>query len=121
VVKIDINQFKQELQHYTGSECVYRHSFSKGTYTEGVQFVASRLGAYWLMDLIFSLQWKREVLEQSFQTWKLQVGEGSTAVLKLEDGNGNAVLTHDIPFTDFPLPEFTFWLIDNVLLLPSEY
>ena len=66
------DQFKQELRHFTGSECVFRHSFSKGTYTEGVQYVASKLGAYWLLDLIFSLQWKREVLEQSFQVWKLK-------------------------------------------------
>ena len=115
------DQFKQELRHFTGSECVYRHSFSKGTYTEGVQFVASQLGAYWLLDLIFSLQWKREVLEQDFQTWKLRVDDDNTASLTLEDGNGNAVLTHKLPFTDFPLPEFTFWLTNDVLLLPSEY
>ena len=39
----------------------------------------------------------------------------------LEDGNGNTVLTHHLPFTDFPLPEFTFWLTNHVLLLPGEY
>jgi len=118
---IDLNQFKLELPSFTGSTCVYKHSMSQGTYTEGVQYVAQKLGAYWLIDLIFSLQWKREVLEQPFQTWILKVNEDSTATLNLEDGDGNSVLNHKLPFTDFPLPEFTFWLINNVLLLPSEY
>ena len=117
----NLTRFKEELQHFTGTTCLYKHSLSKGTYTEGVQFVASQLGAYWLLDLIFLLQAKHHQLDTSFQVWKLRVGEERTATLTMEDGDGIPVLSHDINATDFPLSEFTFWLIDNVLLLPSEY
>lgn len=116
-----LHQFKQELKQFTGSEIIYRHSLSRGTYTEGVRFVARELGAYWLLDYIFSVQFTREVLQQSFQVWKLRVGEGSSATLTLEDGNGNPLKSYEIAFTDFPLEEMSFWLINNILLLPSEY
>jgi hypothetical protein len=51
--------------------------------------------------------------------WKLTV-TGSAAVLSCEDGNGNTVLSKNIEFTDFPLPEITLYFTNNVILLPSE-
>ena len=113
-------QFNAELRHFTGSDTVYRHNFSRGTYTEGVRHVASELGAYWLLDAIFSVQFTPQVLGQKFQVWKLKV-QDSSATLTLEDGNDNEVFKQEISYTDFPLEEITFWLTNNVLLLPSEY
>jgi hypothetical protein len=44
-----------------------------------------------------------------------------TAVPACEDGNGKAVLSKDIPFTDFPLDEIKFYVTNRTVLLPSEY
>jgi hypothetical protein len=115
------DQFKQELIHFTGTESWYHYHGSKFTYTDGVRFVARELEAYWLLDLIFSFQHSQPARTESFQVWKLKLGEGSSATLILEDGDGGSLLTYDIPFTTFPLPDFTLWLTEDVLLLPSEY
>jgi hypothetical protein len=113
--------FKLELKQFTGGDTLYKHTLSRGTYTEGVRHVAYELEAYWLLDYIFSVQFTAEVLEQEFQVWKLKKGDENGATLTLEDGNGNQVKSFEITFTDFPLDEITFWFVNNVLLLPSEY
>lgn len=113
--------FELELKHFTGSETIYKHTLSRGTYTEGVRHVAQELGAYWLLDYIFSVQFSTEVLGQDFQVWKLRTDDESGASLMLEDGNSNELKRFEITYTDFPLKEITFWLVNNILLLPSEY
>ena len=56
-----------------------------------------------------------------FQTWKLCVKDDQSATLTCGDGNGNILFTHTYDYTDFPLSEITFYLVDGILLLPSEY
>lgn len=113
--------FEQELRQFSGSETIYKHNLSRGTYTEGVRHVAQELGAYWLLDYIFSVQFSTEVVGQEFQVWKLKTGDESEATLILEDGNDNELKRFEISYTDFPLKEMTFWLVNNILLLPREY
>ena len=44
-----------ELDQFTGSTQWFRHSFNRAViYTEGLQFVAERGGAFWLIDAIAS-------------------------------------------------------------------
>ena len=43
------------------------------------------------------------------------------AMVTVEDGNYNQLAKQNIPYTDFPLMDFTFWLVNGILLLPSEY
>lgn len=106
-----------DLAHFTGSEHWYRYPLRPGyTYTDGVKFLADNAGAYWLIDKIIL-----EAPREPFQVWKLIVNADQWAVLTCGDGDGNVLATHNITFTDFPLPEITLWLVDNVLLLPSEY
>jgi hypothetical protein len=113
-----------ELQHFTGTERWFRHSLAPGvTYTEGAQYVAERAGAYWLLDKIaISNKFDDKLKGEEFQVWKLQRdAEGNGANLIVEDGNDNIVHTERIEYTDFPLPEFTFWFVDDVIMLPREY
>jgi len=118
---LEITEFETFVAHYTGSDVVYRHTLSRGTYTEGVRYVVQELKAFWLLDYIFSVQFTKEVIAQKFQVWKLIKGENNEATLILEDGNSHEVARYQIEFTDFPLKQITLWLLDNVLLLPSEY
>jgi hypothetical protein len=116
-----LNQFKQELKYYTGSERFFRHCYGRGIYTEGVQFMAESLGAYWLLDMIFIHQQEAKVSSEAFQVWVLKVDKEQNAKLILEDGNDNLIKSSQVFYTDFPLPEFTLWLVDKTLMLPSEY
>jgi len=63
---------------------------------------------------------KRAAAER-FQVWKLVVRPDNTAALTCNDGNYNVVFTQEIPFTDFPLDEITFYFTNNVIYLPSEH
>lgn len=112
----------QELQQFTGSEKVYRNPlFGKFVYTEGVQFLAQKAGAYWLIDYILSNQIDEKIKALDFQAWKIKVSDNKSAVILLEDGDCNLVKDFKLVFTDFPLKEFTLWLYNNTLLLPNEW
>lgn len=69
-----------------------------------------------MIDAILSHQ-----RQEDFQVWKLKVNKNNGARLSMEDGNDNELVVQIIEFTDFPLSEITMWLVNDVLLLPSEY
>lgn len=113
-----------DLTQFTGSETWYRHSLVPGvTYTEGVQFMAEKAGAYWLVDKIATIgKMEPSVRGEPFQVWKLRRdAQGNGAELSVEDGNDREVYRERIDYTDFPMPEIDLWFTDNVILLPSEY
>jgi hypothetical protein len=115
-------ELKAALKHFNGTDEWFRHSLYRFfTYTEGIQYLAVEAGAYWLVDLIFGLQYEASAVKaEPFQCWTLTV-KGSEATLICEDGNGNKVYTKAIEFTDFPMEKITIWFADSVLMLPSEY
>jgi len=124
---------KKELNGFIGTLNYYRHFTGLGHFTDGVKFLADRVGAYWLIDAIFSWQVERrsftfrgerraKVGDAPFQVWTLKVASDKTAVLEMrEDSDQPPVVRQEIEFTDFPQGEVKLYLIDGVLLLPSEY
>lgn len=117
---IEPNQLLSELAHFTGTTQWYRNRmFPKFLYTDGVKYLAEQAGAYWLIDYIFSNQIS-PIKEMPFQVWKITVVKNE-GFIKVEDGNNNVAKEFKIPFTDFPLEEYTVWFVDGVLLLKSEY
>ena len=114
---------KEDLRYFTGTEHWYRHKLNpKITYTDGARHVAQAGGAYWLLDeLALAQAYQKEVAAEPFQKWTLKVREDHTATLTCEDGDYREVFTKELTFTDFPLDEISFFVIDNVILLTSEY
>ena len=105
---------------YATEQYFFNPLFPNFRYTDGVRYVATEGGAYWLIDSIFSTQLLPAIRKQTFQSWTLKVKDCS-AVLSCTNDNEQSVYSQNISFTDFPLPEITFWLVDKVLMLPSEY
>lgn len=113
----------------------YRHAFNRAViYTEGVQFVAERGGAYWLIDEIaihldssaFRKAAARDDRIGLIHFWKLAVNADRSAELTARaDSPDEPFIREQIPFTDFPLDEADIWAAHDtenwVLLLPSEY
>lgn len=113
---------KADMGQFTGSEHWYRHNLvRKVLYTDGVQYVAEHGGAYWLIDEIAFAQCDRKIAAEGFQVWKLAVKVDHTAILTCTDGNDRLIHRKGLTFTDFPLDEISFYVTDNVILLPSEY
>ncbi len=88
--------------------------------TDGVYFLANAAGCYWLLDVIGSYQ-RNKRLDRHFQVWTLTVNlEAQSGVVRGYNDNV-LIITQEIPYTDFPLSEIKLYLMDGVLLLPSEY
>ena len=115
---------EHDLRYFTGSENWYRHSlYRKSLYTDGVQCVAEKGEAYWLLDKIFMCAHCVPGLkDELFLVWNLVLdAEGQGARLVCSDGNCEELYGENILFTDFPLKKIKFYFQNNVLLLPSEY
>jgi len=116
-------EFKlEEIDHFIGTLRWYRHALDRDIlFTEGVQFLAERAGAYWLLDEIVIAQKMLARLKcEKFQAWTLIV-KGSSAVLRCDDGNDHVLFEKAIEYTDFPAPGFKLYFTDDVIMLPSEY
>jgi hypothetical protein len=93
------------------------------TFTDGVHFLAEKAGAYWLIDLIAPHK-NRRLSNEEFQIWTFTVNRDKPpmAVATCQADTDEPVLRRQrIEYTDFPLPAIKLWLVDGVLMLPSEY
>ncbi len=115
-----------DLAQFTGSEIFYRHWKGRLVYTEGVDYLAEKGDAYWLIDAIMFYQPDKRIASRpelaNFQLWELAVHEDKTATLTVRaDSDKPAAITQEIPFTDFPLERVKLYVCNGTLLLPSEY
>ncbi len=109
------------LQDFTGSANWFRHPLTQILYTEGVQHAMETMECHWFGDLVMSYQTKTFLKANEFQVWILMRMNENSFLASCEDGNDKVILTQKIPFSDFKHDTLTFWLVDGVLLLPSEY
>ena len=111
-----------DLNEFYGTENYYKNELTPDLrYTDGVKHVAKTRDAYWLLHLIY-LRSKsiKAIMQEPFVTAELSV-EDDSAVLVFTDGNDNILHAEDIEYTDYPDEGVCLWLVDGILLLPSEY
>lgn len=113
-------ELESGLEMHAGTTRWFRHWTRRLVYTEGVQYLAEKANAYWLIDLVASWCPHPSLRSEEFVVWKLSVKPDRTATA-IADGNGRELARQDISLTDFPLEEVSLYLTDNTLLLPSEY
>jgi hypothetical protein len=87
--------------------------------TDGVIALAEAADCYWLLDVIGSYQ-RNKRLDQSFQVWKLTVNQDRSATVQGYNDT-ESIVTQEIASTDFPLDELKLFVVDGVVMLPSEY
>ena len=117
----EAEKFAADLDQFTGTEHYYQHWAGKLNLTDGVHFLEMH-GAGWLVDAVASYQGEDAVRGVPFQLWSLKVQPDRKAVLTMrEDSDKPALIEQKFQFTDFPLDEFSLYVIDGILLLPSEY
>ena len=110
---------EEQLCQFTGTQHHFKNLLGL-LYTDGIHHLAERAGCYWLIDLVGSCQ--PRPLYTSFQKWEVKVkGDKSAMVTMVEDDGEPVKVIQTIPLTDFPLESFSFYTIDGVMLLRSEY
>lgn len=112
------SEITNTLACFTGSERFTQYMNS--ILTDGALYVAESCGAFWLLDIICSVQTISKVRQEEFQVFDLNVKDGG-ATLTVTDGNDGVIYTQNISFTDFPLPSITLWRVNGTIMLPSEY
>ena len=88
--------------------------------TDGVLALAEAAGCFWLLGIIGSYQDKRE-LDKEFQVWTLAVNTEDHGAVVRGSNDTKLIVEQQVPYTDFPLGEIKLYLMDGVILLPSEY
>ena len=120
---IDTSTLQAELAQFTGTEHYYCNAYYREmNYTDGIKHLVTTVSAYWLLDIIGTECFPRQKSGEwdSFVAIHLVV-EACSMTIRIQDGNYNPYGQKNIPHTDFPGGEWVLWLIDGVLLLPSEY
>ena len=88
-----------------------------------MRYLADRLRAYWLVDLVGSYQPEHRHIP--LQLWRIEVGQDQTALVTMaEDVGRPPLVSQRLPYTDFALPDFSFYCVggrDRVMMLRSEY
>ena len=110
------------LDNYTGTTQYHRFSTIRSfpVATDGAIALAESENCFWLLDAIASHQ-GNEKLDPEFQVWELKVNQiDKDAVLRGYNDNV-LIVEQKIPYTDFSRSGIKLYLIQNVILLPSEY
>jgi hypothetical protein len=120
---IAAEDLRSSLSHFTGSTRFIRDPFTGLVHTEGIEHMAERAGAQWLIsDIGAVFRIHPNVRGIPFQLWILTVSEEKTAVLICcEDCDMPAIYAQRYEYTDFPVGTWKMYLIDGVLMVPSEY
>jgi hypothetical protein len=124
-----VAELEAELGGFIGTTTYYQ-SFPPTVYlTDGIKYVADRVGAHWLFSDV-SVLIKVKFRDVLFQAWYLDVKADTTAILCMQEDSGKPFIYHQkIPYTDFPVGRFEFWAVqgyikqpgDVVIMLKSEY
>ena len=109
-----------ELVYFTGTEQYYK-GWLGVKWTDGVYYVYLDI-AGWLITDICSYMVEEKIKNISFQVWTIKVDDDKAAVLTMTDGNENEYARQEYTHVDLPAgTELKFYIIDNIMLLPSEY
>ena len=114
---------RSALVHFTGTSRYIRDPFTGLMHTDWIEHMAERAEAHWLVsDIGAVFRHDPKVKEMRFQLWTLIVDDENTAVLSCsEDCDVPAVYEQKYEYTDFPAGTWKMYIVDGVLMIPSEY
>ncbi len=116
-------KFELDLNQFTGTSRYHTISPFKGfpVATDGVIALAKEADCFGLLDAIGSYQGNNKKLDPEFQVWKLKVNPNDNSAVLRGYNDQTLAVEQKITYTDFPLNEIKLYVINNVILLPSEY
>ncbi|MDT0641887.1 hypothetical protein RM553_03490 [Zunongwangia sp. F363] len=126
-MKAQVNEIKQGLQHFHGSETIFQIPLLRIRYTNGLKYLAEAAECFWLITdasvIAQNLMNQSEFITIDFKRLSedKQDFTGYEAEIIYTDGNDNILEKHGYRATDFPLDELRLFFVNNTLMLPSEY
>jgi len=126
-LKIQVNEIKEGLQHFHGTEMFYQIPLLKTRFTDGLKYLSEVAECFWLITdtsvIAKSLMHRSEFITIDFKrlSEREQDSTGYEAEIIYTDGNDTILERHGYHLTDFPLDELRLFFVNNTLMLPSEY
>ncbi|SHF41496.1 hypothetical protein SAMN05444483_10120 [Salegentibacter echinorum] len=126
-MKAQINEIKEGLQHFHGSETLFQIPLLNTRYTNGLKYLAEAAQCFWLITDA-SVIAKCHIARSAFITIDCkrlskveQNAKGYEAEIMYSDSNDNILEKHRYRVMDFPLDKLRLFFVNNTLMLPSEY
>lgn len=125
--ELTYNQLQYDLQQYYGTEHYYKISpFTDAVITDGVKAFADKTNSYWLFTDFILLDGYRiaKTHDDRFTLVKVAVNEKHDVTVSFMhdiDEEPYYQATQKDLLEYIPIGEYKFYLIDNVVLLPTEY
>ena len=124
-----------DLSGFTGTFEYHKLSVFGGLkFTDGFTHLANEVGAFWLADIVSSVQHKPKIANnKDFIIWRIVVKDEKAVVDAYSDSDGvdkkgNSIYSKDkllykqkINYTDFPEGTFEFYQEGDVVLLKGEH
>ncbi len=126
-MKAQVNEIKEGLQHFHGTEMFYRISLLQTRFTDGLKFLSEAAECFWLITatsvIAKSLMQRIEFITIDFKRLSEEKQDltGYEAEIIYTDGNDNILQKQGYRATDFPLDELRLFFVNDTLKLPSEY
>ena len=126
-MKVQVNEIKEGLQHFHGSEMFYKIPLLRTRFTDGLKYLATIADCFWLITdtsvIAKSLMKQSEFITIDFKKLSKEEREakGFDAEITYSDGNDNVFEKHGYRATDFPLDDLRLFFVNDTLMLPSEY
>jgi|TARA_R110000796_G_scaffold35017_2_gene90041 hypothetical protein len=126
-MKAQVNEIKEGLQHFHGTEMFYQIPLLRTRFTDGLKYLSEVAECFWLITdtsvIAKSLLNRSEFITIDFKRLSKEKQEisGYEAEIIYTDGNNTILEKHGYRATDFPLNELRLFFVNNTLMLPSEY
>jgi len=116
-------ELRSTLSNFTGTDCHICDPLTGLLFSDGIEHLADRAEANWLLsDIGAVFRHHPKVKGVRFQLWTLVVDKDHTAVLTCREDSGEPVIYEQkYEYTDFPVGTWKMYLVDGVLMVPSEY
>jgi len=120
-----MENLESELSNFTGTE-TYVGLYPELLLTEGAHYLAEKAKCFWLFDIVYSvIRHCKKAKEEGFLNVTMTVLKEGGGIFRADDGNDHVLYQQNIPYTDFPLDSYSFYVIFDgnkwVALLKSEY
>ena len=121
--KLTYEELQNELEGFYGTEGYYRLGLTPIVATDGVKYFAETCSCFWLIDdITINLFKKHQELGSLFID--IEVNKRHTVHITVRQDEGMPVI-YDKKIKDIcgiiPVGSYSIWLMNNVLLLPTEY
>ena len=126
-MKAQVNEIKEGLQHFHGTEMFYQIPLLRTRFTDGLKYLANVANCFWLITdtsvIAKSLMNRSEFITIDFKRFPEEKQDylGYEAEIIYSDGNDNILEKQGYKATDFPLDELRLFFVNDTLMLPSEY